>query len=141
MKSIYPPSGEQDAERYSTLTKEERSYMWYALEFCGAVLSRRSEHIEALELAANHLTALGYYADGLRLDRRLALIKPGEPGVLYNLACSLALTGNHGEALDTLSRAVEAGYSDFRHMSEDCDLAPLRNEERFLSLIAQAPES
>ncbi len=137
MKSIFPPTGDQDAKRYATLTRDERTYMWFCLEFCGQVLSRRPNHVEALEMAANHLTALGYYADGLKIDRRLSMLKPEDPGVWYNLACSLALVGSHEEALEQLTRAVDSGYNDFHHMSNDKDLLPLQGDPRFLEILAR----
>ena len=38
-------------------------------------------------------------------------------------------------ALATLRQAVAAGYSDFKHMATDPDLAPLRDLPEFQALI------
>ncbi len=139
MDSIFPPSGTQDQSRPLQIENDrEREYLWFCLEFCGRVLERRPVHPEALELAANNYTALGYFADGLRLDERLAALRPDDPGVLYNLSCSLALTGRRDEALRQLAGAVEKGYRDHKHMASDQDLAPLRGDPRFHELIALA---
>ncbi len=142
MDSIFPPSGEQDKSRPLQIkSDQERDYLWFSLEFCALVLNRRPIHTEALELAANHFTALGYFADGLRLDERLAALRPDDPGVLYNLSCSLALTGRRDEAFRQLALAVENGYRDHGHMATDMDLASLRGDERFMALVARAAKA
>lgn len=135
MVPIFPAHGPQDEARYRSVKREDREYSLFCLEFCSAVLLRRPEQIEALEMAANHFTALGYYTDGLLLDQRLALLKPRDPGVLYNLACSFALIGHVDDAILTLSRAVRFGYHDHRHMAEDKDLSSLRDDPRFRELL------
>ena len=136
MTGIFPPTGEQDKHRARLLKSDERQYLLFCLEFCGQILERRPNHLEALELAANHYTEMGYFNDGLELDRRLAALRPNDPGVLYNLSCSLALTGSVQDALDCLSLAVAKGYRDYKHMSTDRDLAPLRSQPRFGELLA-----
>lgn len=140
MTGIFPPAGEQNAARPRRLKPEERDYLWFCLEFCDRILRLRPRHVEALSSAANHLTALGYYEDGLAVDRRLAALLPNDPGVLYNLACSLALTGGRDEAIDCLRRAVAAGYDDSRHMAADDDLAAVHGDPRFEELLAIAAE-
>lgn len=138
MLCIFPPSGSHDEARYQSVKRDEREYLWFSLEFCGKILQIRPTHIEALEMAANHFTELGYFADGLRLDERLASLKPDDPGVLYNLSCSLALTGDIDRALGELIKAVSKGYHDFHHMSVDRDLGPLREDPRFQDVLAMA---
>lgn len=138
MECIFPPSGEQNLARFQSVKKEERDYLLFSLEFCDTVLAKRPTHVEALELAANHFTELGYFDDGLRLDERLAALKPDDPGVLYNLACSLALTGRIDQALHILAQSVANGYSDYRHLTTDRDLNPLRSDPRFGEILAMA---
>ncbi|MCC8189662.1 MAG: hypothetical protein LIP77_03355 [Planctomycetes bacterium] len=136
MLNIFPPSGSQDEARYQAIKEEEREYLWFCVEFCGRILQKRPAQLEALEVAANHFTALGYYHDGLRLDERLAALKPDDPQILYNLACSLALTGNTDAAIFELGRAVRNGYRDFRHMAADEDLGNLKDDPRFQEILA-----
>lgn len=138
MTSIFPPHGPRDETRFASNSTEDVKYMWFSLEFCGQILERRPAHLEALELAANHLTELGYYNDGLVLDRRLATLRPNDPGVLYNLSCSLALTGAVDEALAELEKAVRKGYRDYRHIVSDRDLASLRGDPRFNNILLLA---
>lgn len=135
MSGIFPPTGVQNMERLSTVAAEDREYMMFCLEFCGAVLERRPSHIEALALAAGYYTELGFFADGLKVDRILLSLRPGDPLILYNLACSYSLNSLPDDALSALAEAVENGYTDHRHMEQDRDLAALREDPRFKSII------
>ena len=124
-------SGPVDGERLAALPEEERAYCEFVVRLCGEVLDSRPRQTEALGVAASALTALGRYAAGLALDRRLAAIRPDDPMVLYNLACSLSLTGGADAAFDVLAEAVRHGYRDARHLRHDPDLAPIRGDPRF----------
>lgn len=135
MVPIYPPHGPQDMERFRQLKRDERAYLRFALEFYSFILDKRPQQAEALELAANHFTTLGYYTDGLLVDQRLAQIRPKDPNVMYNLGCSFSLIGRPDDAIETLHKAVLNGYEDYKHMAEDEDLAALRHDPRFHELI------
>lgn len=135
MSPIFPPHGPRDEARWKGNSKDEREYSLFCLEFCSSILDRRPEQFEALEMAANHYTQLGYYVDGLVLDERLATLCPDDPGVLYNIACSFALVGRVDDAILALSRAVKNGYVNHSHMAKDDDLKSLRDDERFLQLL------
>lgn len=54
----------------------------------------------------------------------------------YNLACLLARTGRTTEALDALEAAVKDGFGPRNVLESDDDLAPLRAEPRFASILA-----
>lgn len=58
-----------------------------------------------------------------------------EPFMLYNAACAYALLGETGRALDFLERAVALGWGDRAWIQHDSDLASLRNDPRFTSLM------
>jgi beta-lactamase regulating signal transducer with metallopeptidase domain/tetratricopeptide (TPR) repeat protein len=58
----------------------------------------------------------------------------------YNAACALARAEKKGEALDTLQKAIEEGYTDGRHMESDDDLENLHGEKRFTELVALADD-
>ncbi len=127
--------GPRDEERYAGVDSGEREYLTFVMQLGLGILTKRPRQVEALERVADAMTALGYYHDGLALDLRLAAILPRDPLVLYNLACSQALTGHLDDALDTLERAMEVGYRDARHMSRDQDLLNLHGHDRFLELL------
>jgi adenylate cyclase len=54
---------------------------------------------------------------------------------LYNLACSYALMGELEHALDCLERANLCGMSIAEWAENDSDLASLRGDPRFQSLM------
>ena len=128
-------SGPVDGERLAALPWDEREYFEFAVSLCGGVLDKRPRQTDALSLAATALTALGRYEAGLVFDRRLAAIRPDDLMVLYNLACSLSLTGGADAAFDVLAEAVRHGYRDARHLRHDPDLAPIRGDPRFGELL------
>jgi len=130
--------GQRDEKRFASLVPEQRDYLIFLTEFCREILKRRPEHLEALSCAANALTALGYYEEGLKLDIKLRELRSDDAGVAYNLACSLALTGQHDAALAALAAAINLGFDDIQHMCHDPDLEALRNLAGFRELIRQA---
>jgi hypothetical protein len=76
----------------------------------------------------------GEYDKALEILRRGEERLPGNPGILYNIACMEALTGQTEQAFAHLGRAVESEY--FRkHAKTDDDLASLRSDPRFAELV------
>ncbi len=63
---------------------------------------------------------------------------PNSGLVMYNLACFSALSDKNEEALNWLTKAVDAGFHNFELMSSDEDLKALRNDAKFKSAIAKA---
>ena len=81
-------------------------------------------------------------ADGLRMDRKLVKLEPDNATAHYNLACSLALCKKRPDALKSLRKAVDLGYSDRDWMEQDPDLEILKNDPEFRTLLSQLkPES
>ena len=92
------------------------------------VLAREPDNVEVLAALAEACTRLRRYRRGLELDRRLVEHAPEEPLFRYNLACSLALTGELDAACAELLGAIDRGYRDFAHMERDPDLRRLRRD-------------
>lgn len=99
-----------------------------------SVLARDPDNVEALLALGEALTRRGSYAQGLDVDQRLVRLRPADPVVRYNLACSLSLLGRPDEAFEALGQAVDLGYRDLKHMDADPDLASLRPDARFAAL-------
>ena len=51
-----------------------------------------------------------------------------KPGTLYNLACAYAQLGHRYEAVAALERAIDAGFHERRMLTQDADLAPVRED-------------
>lgn len=127
--------GPCDTKRFDSLNDTEREHLTFIAEFSLAILEKRPYHLEALQSAANSLTALGYYHDGLIFDERLREIRRSDALVTYNLACSYSLVGNKEKALNMLEEAICLGYRDRDHMLEDPDLSNLKDDPRFTELL------
>ena len=56
----------------------------------------------------------------------------------YDLACAHARMKRKDEAFAWLDRAIEAGYTSWRHMEEDDDLFALRRDPRFERAVEKA---
>ncbi len=61
-----------------------------------------------------------------------------DPGIYFNLACAHSRLGDQQGALDALDRSVALGWADPKAMVDDPDLAPLREEPRFKTLVDKA---
>jgi tetratricopeptide (TPR) repeat protein len=107
------------------------------IEFLERLIQRDPYYVEALQILGDAYTKRGDYQKGLDIDRRLAALLPNDGLVLYNLACSLALSGDVNAAFDALQKAVHNGYDDVSWMQKDSDLQALRQDSRFHQLIAQ----
>ena len=55
----------------------------------------------------------------------------------YSIACIHALEGRKKEALGFFKQALEKGLRELKHINEDTDLDQLRNEPRFIKLMAK----
>ncbi len=118
------------------LTADERRYLDFEIEFFEKVVRVYPDYFEALEILATDYTSRGDYEKGLATDLKLLSLAPHHPVVLYNLACSYSLTERIDEALETLSRAIQAGYKDFDYVAQDPDLENARRDPRFQQFLA-----
>ncbi|HKS16770.1 MAG TPA: HEAT repeat domain-containing protein, partial [Planctomycetota bacterium] len=66
---------------------------------------------------------------------------PDVAAAYYNTACLHAGAGRNADAVKALSRAVELGFRDFDWIFKDKDLDPIRGEEGYKKLTAEAEKS
>jgi tetratricopeptide (TPR) repeat protein len=59
----------------------------------------------------------------------------------YDRACVAAMLGRRGEALNWLTRAVRAGWTDADWMADDDELVALRGDPEFERIVARLRES
>jgi len=127
-----PPTGSG-----ALVKTQDQSQLDFEIEFFAGVLERHPGHVDVLRVQGNNLTLKGRFVEGLQIDKKLATLRPSDPLVHYNLACSLALLRKKEPALKTLRRAIELGYRDFRYIREDRDLDFIRNDPRFRQLLRE----
>ena len=97
----------------------------FEIAFYESILKDTPDFIEALAAIGDLYTRVGLWQKGLDVDLKLSKLRPQDPMVFYNLACSHALLGQAMTALSTLIKAVELGYADFDHLRQDSDLENL----------------
>ncbi|MBI3854925.1 MAG: tetratricopeptide repeat protein [Planctomycetes bacterium] len=100
-----------------------------------AVLDSNPRHPRALEMLGQALTRVGRHNEALEADLRLADLRPKDPVAFYNLACSYSNLEDLDAAFAALRRAFDLGYRDYRHLLRDPDLANVRRDRRFKSLL------
>ncbi len=107
----------------------------FEISFYERLLKKRPDFINALVALGDAYTKSGRYEDGLKVDKRLVRLKPDDPLVHYNLACSYSLLKMAESALSALKKAIRLGYRDFAFMERDPDLEHIRKDPRYKELL------
>jgi len=108
----------------------------FEVEFYEKLVEDKPDYVDALIPLAEAYTKAGLFQKGLKTDKKLAQFKPDDAIVHYNLACSYSLTEDIAKAFDALKAAINLGYSDFKYMDADPDLAVLRKDQRYKKIIS-----
>lgn len=119
------------------MTRQPKSDPAFEITFFESVHRRCPRYAEVIELLGGLYTKTGRIADGLRMDRKLVKLQPDNATARYNLACSFALSNRPLEAIEALQVAVKLGYADYEWMRQDPDLASLRPDPEYQSILAQ----
>ena len=109
----------------------------FEIQFIEAVLQKNPNFVEALTALGDLYTKRGLYEKGLQIDERLSRLKPNDPIILYNLACSYSLVNDVDRSLETIKRAIGYGYDDIEHLERDSDLENLRGDNRFKEFLSK----
>jgi tetratricopeptide (TPR) repeat protein len=107
------------------------------IEFMEGLVRRDPGYVDALQLLGDHYTQRGRYAEGLKVDERLAHLVPGDALVFYNLACSYSLTDQFDRATLALEKALSLGYRDFAWLARDPDLKKFRQQPAYNEIKAR----
>ena len=99
---------------------------------------QKLERLTDLERKVMELFTAKQYEEAADACRRQIELVPNSAGPHYNLACALARLDKVDDALAALGKALLLGYADAGHMQEDPDLAGLRGDKRFASLVDKA---
>lgn len=123
--------------RSGKLTRREQRDLDVEIGFLEGVIHRDPKYVEALQVLGDNYTRRGKFNEGMQIDETLSKLLPGDPTVLYNLACSYALTRRLEQAASALLRALERGYKDYKWLLKDPDLQNLRNHDLFKVIRAR----
>ncbi len=99
--------------------------------------NERPDDFEVLVRLGELYSRRGQVEDGLDIDTHLVELAPADPIVRYNLACSLAMSGQIEDAFLALGEALRLGYDDLPHLLGDEDLLTLRDDPRFDAIVAR----
>jgi tetratricopeptide (TPR) repeat protein len=119
------------------LTPGEQRDLDVRIGFIEGVVRRDPGYVEALQVLGDDYTRRGLYVSGLKVDEQLSQMRPEDPTVQYNLACSYSLTGNFNQAAAALEKALELGYREFKHLAQDPDLVELRGHPLYKRIRAK----
>lgn len=119
------------------MAKDNSRDLEFEARFFESVLKNYPRYVSVIEILGGLYTRQGRIADGLKMDRKLVKLQPGNATAHYNLACSLALSKRNSAALDELRQAVELGYRDFAWMQQDPDLYDLQKHPDFQALLKE----
>jgi tetratricopeptide (TPR) repeat protein len=125
------------SESRKRLGPQERRDLDVEIGFIEGVVKRDPQFIEALKILGDDYTRRGRFVDGLKVDEQLLHLRPEDPMVHYNLACSYSLTEHYDQAVAALDKALNLGYRDFGWLSKDPDLKTLRKHPLFRSIQAK----
>ena len=109
----------------------------FEIVFYNGLIEKDPTFTEALVALGELYTKAGMYKEGLAVDEKLAQLKPEDPVVLYNLACSYSLLKEIDKSFRAFKMAVKHGYSDFGHIEKDEDLSNLRRDRRFQQYLSR----
>ncbi len=74
--------------------------------------------------------------DAIRHLETAITLRPNDSSTLYNAACCYALLKAKPRALETLKKAIEAGYANLEWINKDPDLQSLHDDPEFLRLVS-----
>lgn len=124
------------AQQKQRISRRRTAELEVQESFFRGLVARDPHDTEAIEELADVLLQLGRTNEVIALDQRLIELRPTDPDVRYNLACSLALVRQYERAAHELSTAIELGFRDVESLDTDPDLAGLRAHPAFVKVRA-----
>jgi serine/threonine protein kinase/Flp pilus assembly protein TadD len=77
--------------------------------------------------------------EAIRHLQTAVALRPGDPNILYNAACTYGVMSRKQEALETLKKAFAVGYGNQNWASRDADLRCLHDDPEFRQLVGLDP--
>jgi Flp pilus assembly protein TadD len=97
------------------------------------------EDVRARILLATSLARAGEDHESIRHLQTAIALRPGDANVLYNAACAYGVLGKKAEALETLKKALSAGYGNRTWAAKDSDLESLHGDPESEKLVGSSP--
>jgi TolB-like protein/Tfp pilus assembly protein PilF len=131
--NVYPPI----MNALGALAKKESlsNLRVRAVQAFEAHLREVPEDARARGLVASYYAEMGRSEEAKREATLAMTLRPNEPLILYNAACTFCKMHQKPEALDALAKAWRVGYRDSDWAWRDPDLALLHDEPEFEKLF------
>jgi len=113
----------------------EERFHDFEIQLSRALLRLDGKRVDALMMLGHSFTHKGLYKQVLVVDCKLVALRPDDPIIFYNLACSLSNLGELDESLDAIKKSLDLGYRDIPYMLADPDLENVRQDPRFKRLL------
>ncbi len=125
----------------SALGKEDqmRNVRQRAIQTLENQIARVPEDARARSLVANFYAQIDRGDDAAREMQFAVALRPTDPTMHYNTACTYCALGRKTEALASLRKAWEFGYRDSVWVRRDPDLELLHDEPEFDKLYPEKP--
>jgi serine/threonine protein kinase/Tfp pilus assembly protein PilF len=114
---------------------EEVAHLRRGLALMQSSLELNPDDARAANLAAGVYASLGEAEPAIMYAERSLAIDPEDPMLLYNVACTYASLGRIDQAITCLERAVDKGFGHREWIDNDPDLAPLRSNPKYQSIV------
>ncbi len=112
----------------------------FEIRFYQGILGKAPDFTQALMVLGDLYTKKGWYEKGLEIDQKLSSLRPDDPLIQYNLACSYSLMNDLEASFESIKRAIRCGYDDFQYLWKDKDLANLIKTTRFRQFFKRLTE-
>jgi serine/threonine protein kinase/tetratricopeptide (TPR) repeat protein len=93
------------------------------------------EDVRARILLATNLGSIGEAEESIRHLQTAVALRPKDGNTLYNAACTYGVLGKKAQALETLKKAIAAGYGNLNWAARDTDLDCLHEDPEFRTLV------
>jgi len=123
---IYERLGETD--NYGAMVKA-------SVEFYPRFLSQHPDDARARIYYAIALARYGRADEAKQEAARASEMSPDDPLMLYNVACFYGVIGEKLAAIETLKRAITAGFQYYDWIKRDGDLESIRNEPEYMEMM------
>ncbi len=118
-------------------SEADRLHLEFEISLARAAVEADAKNVRAYQLLGQALTRGGRHEDAFEADLRVTELAPKDPVAHYNLACSYSNLENLDGAFESLQKAFDLGYNDYRHLLRDPDLENVRRDRRFKRLLDQ----
>lgn len=110
-----------------------------AVSIYRTLLAADTSDLEAALQLGRGLNHLKRYQDAVAPLLQASQGPAQRSSALYNLSCAYARIGERDLAIQTAGRAIESGFTTRHYFEHDEDLASVRDDPRFQSLLSALP--